>query len=239
MNSFQDYNFNSMKSDAEKKFLELLRKPIKNKEEIVKMNKFADLFEQELNQESKNLIGELKVLGLEATSIWDLVNMKAKYPNGVVDVLLKYLPENFHQRNKEGIVRSLITKQAQGKAAPALVEEYEKTPKENNDLRWVIGNAIATTMTLKEVEWIYATVLDKTNGTSRSSLVLGLGTVKTEKSENILISLLDDTDVAPQVLAALGKLKSKKAKDKILQIRECTTDSLIRLEATKALKKIG
>lgn len=227
-----------MKSQAEQKYLDLLRQPVKTKEEVLEMNKFADLFEKELSKESEDLTRELNDAGIQCKDVWDLVRVKTPYPNAI-DVLVSHLRRPYHDKNKEGIIRALTVKEGKSKAGPALIAEYENTPKEKNNLRWVIGNAIATTMTLKEVEWMYATVLDKTNGTSRSSLVLGLGTVRTERSEDILISLLDDHDVAPQVLAALGMLKSKKSKDKILQMRETTKDSLIRLEATKALKKIG
>lgn len=227
-----------MKSNAEEKFLKLLRQPIKTEEEVAEMNKYADLFESELRQESAGLTRELHEVGIQCADVWDLVKIKTPYPKGI-DILISHLRKPYHDKNKEGIIRALTTKEAQGKAAPALIAEYEKTSKEKNNLRWVIGNAIATVMTLMEVEWIYSTVIDKSNSGSRSQLVLALGTVKAEKSEDILIDLLDDGDVAPQALAALGKLKSKKAKDKIIQMRENTKDSLIRLEATKALKKIG
>lgn len=208
-----------------------------NKEEIEEVLKLGKLIELERSKEFGNLFLELKGLGLEVCSIWDLVNMKGPYPEGCVDLLLKYLPNNYHDRNKEGIVRALTVKEARGKMGSLLIEEYEKTPKENSNLRWVIGNAIATTMTQRELDWVYSTVTDKSNGSSRSMMVLALGRVKTGKSESILIDLLDDGDVAPQALAALGMLRSKKAKDKILQMRG-SKDSLIRLEATKALKKL-
>ncbi|SMC75014.1 HEAT repeat domain-containing protein [Pedobacter africanus] len=216
-----------------------LRSRPNTKEEIEEVLKLGKLIELERAKEFGDLFLKLRSLGLDANSIWDLVNLKDSYPSGVVEILLNYLPGNYCERNKEGIVRALTVKEAQGKAAPALIYEYENTPKEKGNLRWVIGNAIATTMTLKEVEWIYAAVLDKTNGASRGQLVLGVGTVKTEKSESILIDLLNDNEVAPKALAALGMMKSKKAKDKILEMRETTKDPLIRLEATKTLKKIG
>ncbi|MGQ7855231.1 HEAT repeat domain-containing protein [Pedobacter sp. WC2501] len=207
------------------------------KEEIEEVLKLGKLIEIERAKEFGELFLELGELGLHADSIWDLVNMKGRYPDGVVDLLLRYLPFDYYDRNKEGIIRALTVKEARGKACLSLISEYEKTPKEKSNLRWVIGNAIATTMTLKEVDWVYSTVVDKTNGSSRGMLVLALGTVKTEKSENILIDLLDDDEVAPQALAALGKLKSRKAKNKIIQMRE-SKNSLIRLEATKALRRI-
>lgn len=67
--------------------------------------------------------------------------------------------------------------------------------------------------------------------------VAALGKVKSEKSENILINLLDDDEVTPQALEALGRMKSKKAKDRILMLTN-HPKALIRKEALKAFKKI-
>lgn len=91
-------------------------------------------------------------------------------------------------------------------------------------------------MTSKDVDWLLNIIADKSNMGSRSQLVLGLGTVKTERSEEILISLLDDEQVLPQAICALEMLKSKKAKEKI-RMFENSDNSLLRLEARKALKK--
>lgn len=226
-----------MQSQNELNFLRLLKQPTKSKDEVREMEEFQLLFLSELAEESKELIHDLSSVGVECKSIWDLVNTKAAYSQAI-DVLINHLRKGYHDRIKEGIIRALTVKEARGKAANSLIIEYDRTPKEKENLRWVIGNAIATTMTSADVPWIFETVLDKTNGVSRGQLVLALGTVKTEQSEDILIYLLDDDEVAPQALAALGKLKSKKAREKILKMRE-SEDSLIRLEATKALKKIG
>lgn len=180
-----------MKSNVELKFLELLRKPVKSRQEINDMNKFAYLFEMELREELADLTSELNEIGIQCSDVWDLANA-------------------YHDKNKEGIIRALTVKEAKGKAASALIAEYQKTPKENDYLRWIIGNAIATVLTLNEIDWVYSTVLDKSNGRSRRQMVSALSVVKTEKSEGILIDLLEDDEVAPQALAALGKLKSKK-----------------------------
>lgn len=198
-----------MKSNVELKFLELLRKPVKSRQEINDMNKFAYLFEMELREELADLTSELNEIGIQCSDVWDLVNTKVKYPTAI-DILLRHLPKPYHDKNKEGIIRALTVMEAKGKAASALIAEYQKTPKENDNLRWIIGNAIATVLTLNEIDWVYSTVLDKSNGRSRRQMVSALSAVKTEKSEGILIDLLEDDEVAPQALAALGKLKSKK-----------------------------
>jgi len=215
---------------------ELLKAEFKSEEEMKELEVLSNKLEEAAANETKGLRDELKNVGVYIYTVWDLVNTKKPYPQAI-DILIDHLNEDYDEGNIEGIVRALSVKEAKGRAA-VLIKKYEETPKVKDNLRWVIGNAIATVMTLKDVDWIYQTVLDKSNGGSRSQLVYALGTVKTEKSEEILISLLDDPEVAPQAIAALGMMKSKKAKDKIVLLNQ-SKNSLIRLESKKALKKIG
>ena len=216
---------------------ELLSAESKSEEEMEELEVLSNKLEAEAAKETQGLQDELKNVGVYIYTVWDLVNTRKPYPQAI-DILIDHLNEDYDEGNIEGIVRALTVKEAKGKATQALIKKYGETPKVKDNLRWVIGNAIATVMTLKDVDWIYQTVLDRSNGGSRSQLVYALGTVKTEKSEDILISLLDDPDVLPQAIAALGRLKSKKAKDKIVLLNQ-SKNSLIRLESKKALKKIG
>ncbi|WP_316812827.1 HEAT repeat domain-containing protein [Pedobacter heparinus] len=219
----------------DKRWKELVGKP-RSKEQIEESRLVAKQLEIEMAKEVNDLLGELKKQGIFIKSVWDLVNTKKAYPDAI-DILIKHLRKKYHDKNMEGIVRALTVKEAKGKAANVLKELYDNTSKDKSNLRWVIGNAIATVMSVDDVDWVFSTVIDKSNGSSRAQLVLALGSVKSEQSQNILIDLLDDKDVVPQALAALGKMKSKKAKNKILQMKE-SNNSLIRLEAIKALKKI-
>lgn len=219
----------------EKRWKELAGKP-KTKIEIEEALLLAREIELNRAKEYSGLILELKEVGIEINSIWDLVNTRERYPEAI-PALIKYLPKISYCKNKEGIIRALTVKEARGKATPVLIAEYEKTPKKEDNLRWVIGNAIATVMTLQDVEWILSVVVDKSNRRSRGQLVKALGTVKSGKVEDILIKLLNDDEVAPEALWALGKLKSKKAKEKIIALTN-HPNKLINKEAHKALKKI-
>ena len=68
--------------------------------------------------------------------------------------------------------------------------------------------------------------------------VLALGKIKSEISEDVLISMLYDDDVAAHAISSLGKLRSKKAEEKIKGLITHSR-SLIRKEATKALERIS
>ncbi|MCO5948302.1 hypothetical protein [Mucilaginibacter flavidus] len=173
-----------MKSELELKFLKLLRKPIKSNVEIEEKEKLRNLFTEELKREIKDLSKELKEAEVKYTDPWDLVNASEPYPDAI-NILITHLSKQYHYRNKQGIVRALTVKEARGKANATLIAEYNKVPKdkENDSLRWAIGNAIWFIITPNDIESILPIVEDKKNGMSRHRFVLALGKIKSKKSE--------------------------------------------------------
>jgi len=198
-----------MKSLSEEKFLILLRKPIKNKEDVLEMENARLSFERELSFDEKERVDELTSEGATVSSVWDLVNTKKTYPNAI-PVLIKHLSKKYHYKNKEGIVRALSVKEAMGKATPALIEEYNKTPKELASYLWAIGNSVFTTITIIDVEKVLEIVKENSNGESRHMFILALNKVRSEKVDQVLRDLLNDKEVATYASKALGKFKSKK-----------------------------
>ncbi|WP_413512602.1 HEAT repeat domain-containing protein [Myroides odoratus] len=187
--------------------------------------------------EANKIKSELAKVGITVNDIYDLVNTDKPYP-AAVPVLLDLLQEGIeHIAIKEGVIRALAVQEAIGKASPILLDEYNKIPKDKTLLRWAIGNTIYITIIEDDVERILPIVQDKENGMSRQMFVVALGKVTSGKAEDVLIKLLDDDEVAAQALEALGRMKSKKAKDKISVLIN-HPKALIRKEALKALKKV-
>lgn len=188
--------------------------------------------------EANKIKSELAKVGITVNDIYDLVNTDKPYPSAV-PVLLDLLQEGIeHIGIKEGIIRALAVKEAIGKASPVLLDEYYKIPKDKTLLRWTIGNTIYITITEDDVERILPIVQDKENGMSRQMFVAALGKVTSGNTEDVLIKLLDDDEVAAQALEALGRMKSKKAREKILTLTS-HPKALIKKEAQKALKKLS
>lgn len=223
-------------NEQSKIFKELIAKPFKSQEDLKLKEEIRIALEKALREEEIELVNDLNLAGLNVSSVWDLVNSNSKYPNAV-PILLTHLIKDYSEKNKEGIVRALAVKEAIGKVNPILIAEYNRTSKDKTFLRWAIGNAIYTTIIEEDVESILPIVQDETNGTSRQMFVSALGTVKSEKAEDVLITLLDEGEVMLQALEALGRMGSKKAKDKI-SILTNHPKALIRKESQKALKKI-
>lgn len=72
---------------------------------------------------------------------------------------------------------------------------------------------------------------------SRQIFVAALGKITSGKAEDVLIELLDDEEVTPHALEALGRMKSSKAREKILTLTN-HPKAVIKKEAQKALKKL-
>lgn len=176
----------------EKRWAELASKP-KTKEEIEETLLLAKQIELERAKEYQGLIDELADMGIKINSIWDLVNTKSKYPKAI-PVLMKYLPLVNYVRNKEGIVRALTVPEAKGLVVPLLVNEYLQLPNDQENLKWIIGNAVNATITKGEVDNIFPIVLNKENGASRQMFVSALGKIKTDNVKSVLVQLSNDDD---------------------------------------------
>ncbi|HPN71535.1 MAG TPA: hypothetical protein PLZ32_18540 [Saprospiraceae bacterium] len=161
-------------------------------------------------KEHQELTEELEKIGIIINNIFDLVNTKIKYPKAI-PILIKHLQKNYSEKIKEGIIRSLTVIEAKGKAVPILVNEYLKIPKDNESIRWAIGNAVNVTITKEEAELIFPIVLNKGNGLSRQMFVAALGKINTEKVREILKQLLNDEDkvISEEAQKALKKLEKK------------------------------
>lgn len=188
--------------------------------------------------DQSRIISELEKIGISVNDVYELVNTRTPYPSAV-PVLIDSLKEGIEDlRTKEGVIRALAVKEAIGKVNSVLFDEYNKIPKDRVALRWAIGNTIYVTTTKDDLESIVPIVQDKDNGISRQMFVAALGKVKSKEVEDILIKLLDDDEVTPHALEALGKMRSEKAKERIILLTN-HPNTLIKKEAQKALEKIG
>lgn len=179
----------------------------------------------------------LSKVGIEIKDIYELVNSKKTYPDAI-PVLVSTLTSGIEEDNlKEGVIRALAVKEAKGKIGSILIDEFHMTSKDKPLLRWAIGNTMEVVIGKEDLEKVIEIVLDKSNGMSRQMFVVSLGNIKSEKSENVLINLLDDDEVAAHALNGLRRIRSVKALEKVKQLLN-HPKPLIRKEAEKTLKKI-
>jgi len=201
--------------------------------EIIKKNR---------DQAQAPLVADIRKLGFDISSVYDFVNSANSYPTAI-PILVYYLQNDLISEPviEEGIIRALTVKEAKGIANDVLLATYHKIPRDgifmNENLRWLIGNAINIIITEKDLEKVIEIVEDTANGTSRQMFVRSLRKFKTERVEDVLISLLDDKEMMPEAVNALGKIKSKKSLSKIESLIS-DSDQKIRKKIEKALKNI-
>ncbi len=161
------------------------QKWLKEKEEV------RTALEVAYAKDEKPLVEDLVKAGMNITSSWDLVNTKSSYKSAI-PILLEHLSKPYHLKNKEGIIRALAVKEAKGVACRAIIDEYNKAPKNDSNYRWALGNTMAVIMTADYIDDVVAIVQDEGNGESRHMFVAALGNTKSSKTREILKQLLID-----------------------------------------------
>lgn len=188
------------------------------------------------NNQDAYIVNKLNDLGLNINSVYDLVNSKKSYANAI-PALVNFLndPKITDSIVLQGVVRALATIDSKGIANDDLFALFEKTPVSEDSLKWAIGNSLGFLATSSDFEKIKDLVEDKMNGISRQGLVSGLAKINTKDCRNLLMRLVDDTDVAAHAIEALKKQKCKEAIT-IIQGLLDSESRLIRNEAASFLK---
>jgi hypothetical protein len=79
----------------------------------------------EMESDAAPLRRDLSAVGLDVSSVWDLVNMSAPYPQAV-SVLLRHLATARHQVVREGLARALTVREAEGIASGPILGELKR-----------------------------------------------------------------------------------------------------------------
>jgi len=179
-------------SELEHRFKELISKPNKSRAEIDEKEIVRLELEAALVKDEKPLIDELHKVGINVSSVWDLVNTSKSYKKAI-PILIEHLSKPYHPKNKEGIVRALAVKDAIGiVASKAVINEYHNIPIEDHFLRWAIGNTMTILITEDCIDSVTNIVLNEKNGDTRQMFVAALRRLKSPKATEVLQQLLSD-----------------------------------------------
>jgi hypothetical protein len=109
-----------------------------------------------LAKDEQPILNEIKGMGINIESIWDLVNnrpnpyLKTNFTGDysiVYPILVKHLDYRHHPKTIEGILRALTEKPAKEIATAKILEMFYKET--NKNLKWVMANALKTLMSWK------------------------------------------------------------------------------------------
>lgn len=161
-----------------------------------------------LGIEEQPIVAELRTVGMELESVWDLLRKSSNYPEAI-PILLKHLQMPYSDRTREGIARALSIRYPEVRAAwPILVREYRNTPEgwgivapgDTENLKLGAKSGLACTLcvalTDENLEEFVQLIKDPANGQSRILLLDPL-----RKSKNTLAKLTIDELASDPVFA--------------------------------------
>ena len=159
---------------------------------------------RKLRAETATLLSELRDVGIDVESVWDLINTSEDY-SVVYPILARHLREQYAERNLEGIARSLTRPDALEAAWGALrdrfIENGGKTPE---GFGFALGNALGEIMDESVLPDVLELVTERAYGTNREVMVHYLVEYRDRPDvRRVLESLADDPDVAEKAKRAL------------------------------------
>jgi hypothetical protein len=154
---------------------------------------------ERLRAEEEPILEDLRRIGWNVKSVWNLVNTSTRYAEAI-PVSLKHLTLPYSDRTKEGIARALAVPDAKD-AWPLLVAEYRKAPiGEENGIRLGaksgLAAALSATATDAVINELVALARDRSQGDSRLLLLRVLRKSKTPIARRALAELASDPALA-------------------------------------------
>lgn len=184
------------------------------------------------------VVDALHAADFAVDSIAELFSRKLDYRDAI-PLLVEWLPRVSNRDVKEDIVRALSVKWAKRTAAaPLLVAEFERAEDPTGaGLRWAIGNALEVLASDEIADDMIRLATDRNYGRAREMVVVGLGKLKDARVLDVLVNLLTDEDVVGHAVMALGKLRAKVARLRIVSLLS-HPKPWVRIEAKRALARI-
>lgn len=161
--------------------------------------------------EAAPLLHDLRELGIDVESPWDLANRPNDYQHAY-PVLVTHFQRPYSERNLEGITRALTVPDARKIAWSVLRDAFiANTDTSTSGLKFALGNALGEIMDEGVLSDVFAMVVDVRHGENRSPMVEGLGHHNDrEDVRAVLAKLVDDPDVAGDAKKALARKRRRR-----------------------------
>lgn len=151
--------------------------------------------------EEAELISDLKEVGVNVHSVWDLVNSTRPYPEAI-ETLTRHLRRSYRPSIREGIARALIVPYAgTRRTLEVLIDQYKNlNDGSENSLKWVIGNSLSIIARSPEfIEDVVSIITNPMHGRARDMMILRLPSlIGSDRARPLLLKLSSDlAQVAP------------------------------------------
>lgn len=208
-------------------------------EMMAKKNREHERAVEDNRRAAAPLLADLEAVGYVLGSVSSLRSFGRPYPRAI-PVLIRWLPKMDNLEIKQSIIQSLAVRGARGTgAAQALVAEFRTLEGErDSDVRWSIGGALEQISDPVVFDDMVAIATDPSWGRSREFVVSGLGRLKDTRAVAPLRKLLEDEQVMPQAVQALGELRAQEARPDLEQLLN-HPDKLVQKAVRRALKRLA
>lgn len=140
----------------------------------------------------KDLVDDLRSVGLDVFTIDQLLNTSDSYPEAI-SVLIKHLKLNNDRNILMAIIRSLTVKEAKGVAFEPIYEMYIKDDDTGlHGAKFAMANALQYLAEKKDLSRIIELALDKKNGPTRVAFVDKIASSATKENVSYIKSVLEE-----------------------------------------------
>lgn len=166
-----------------------------------------------IRADAEPILRELREVGWDVQSVWDLVNVTTPYPEAI-PILIKHLQLSYSDIVREGVARSLAVPDPQvQKAWPLLVEQYRKAPmgwgiKAPGDTKEYrlgakdgLACALSVAVTEETLPELIALAKDRSYGESRVLLLSALRKIRNKNplAKEAIKELASDPDLEKEI----------------------------------------
>ncbi len=155
-----------------------------------------------LRTEEEPILAELREVGWNVNSVWELVNTSTPYREAI-PILLRHLLLPYSDRTREGIARALAVSDARD-AWPTLAAAYCNAPhgQENGirlDAKSGLAVALAAIATEDVLDELITLAKDRSQSRSRVLLLKALRKSKSAKAKRAIDELASDPDLEKEI----------------------------------------
>lgn len=152
------------------------------------------------------VLAKLAELGYHISTLSDLPALRVRYRTAI-PVLIEALNSAEEPKLIEWLARCLSVPWARPAAVAPLIGAFGRCAAETGVVRWAIGSALEVVWDDDYFEDLARIATDRSAGTARQMVVLGLAKSKRLEATDVLLSLLGDPTVNGHAVEALRKMK--------------------------------
>jgi len=190
--------FKSKKEITVEEFMrELERDPDFARRKAVREEELARR-EAESRKEQATLLRALAAVGVNVSTVWDLVNTSASY-TVALPILLDHLNRPYSDGIREGIARALAVRATRPIGWSVLVEQFEKTEPSNTRVKDGLAVALAEASDDSVLGELIDLAKEKRHGDSRVLLLSGIKRSRRPEAKEAIRELAADPALSKEI----------------------------------------